>query len=333
MKHHIRPGLEITTYTVPGSSIIRWTYPGLPHCTFAPASRSWHPYADSDVASVLSNISKEDLALIEARLLKYDEERRNSVRQHNTRHAMSENLNEAFSQAVFEFIPDGKPTDFWVITAWNPNGDNLEASANQELDRSLHQRLVSLGRRPFRVIGMNRDRTHVEPGWGFPTTEAEAIALGKVFQQLAVFHFTPDGIDLVDCQSASRQPLTSPWERIRDPRQHLEFVLHLGSIHSKELGSQEIAEVQEVVGTFFEGFTLIRGVGHFRKQCEDSVLIHIATRNPTKVIELAQVLRVKFHQIGIGISHRGIYQSIREWTDVDLLLETFGLAPVNRQSS
>jgi hypothetical protein len=54
-------------------------------------------------------------------------------------------------------------------------------------------------------------------------------------------------------------------------------------------------------------------------------MIHIATREPHKVLRVAHDLRCFLNQTGIGISHNGIYQRVREWTDDELILQSFGI--------
>ncbi len=34
--------------------------------------------------------------------------------------------NPAYLDTVFQYIPDGKPADFWVITACNPKGKTAD---------------------------------------------------------------------------------------------------------------------------------------------------------------------------------------------------------------
>ena len=131
---------------------------------------------------------------------------------------MKTKLNPAYHQTVFEYIPAGKPDDFWVITAYNPNGRQADPGDNTTADARLHADLEALGITPFRVTGLSPDESHSEPGWGFPSDEATALEIGRRYRQEAVFHFTAGGIDLVDCKTHDRKPLDDPAARIRDPR-------------------------------------------------------------------------------------------------------------------
>jgi hypothetical protein len=74
----------------------------------------------------------------------------------------------------------------------------------------------------------------------------------------------------------------------------------------------------------FPGFTIQRAEGCFRSRFEETLLIHIGTREPLQVIETAHNLRCFLKQEGIGLSHNGIYQRVREWSDDNLILQSFG---------
>jgi Protein of unknown function (DUF3293) len=237
-------------------------------------------------------------------------------------------MNPAYHETVFEFIPNGKTQDFWVITAYNPDGKPSDAGDNLAADSNLREEIASLGFVPFRVIGRSPDSSHAEPGWGFPCDEATALEIGKRYRQEAVFHFTAGRIDLVDCESGSHESLGNPSSRILDPRDVLYFTLSVGSpADSGEFGERDHVEIRERIGALFPGFTIQRAEGCFESRFEETLLIHIATREPQKVLTLAHDLRCFLNQIGIGITHNGIQQRVREWTDDDLILASFGISP------
>ena len=131
---------------------------------------------------------------------------------------MKTKLNPAYHQTVFEYFHASKPDDFWVITAYNPNGRPADPGENIAADARLHADIEALGITPFRVTGLSPDESHAEPGWGFPSDEVTPLKIGRRYQQEAVFHFTAGGIDLVDCMTHDREPLEDPAARIRDPR-------------------------------------------------------------------------------------------------------------------
>lgn len=237
---------------------------------------------------------------------------------------MKPDLNPAYHKTVFEYIPTGKPTDFWVITAYNPDGKDTDQGTNAAADTRLHEDMTARGIALFRIIGMSPDQTHAEPGWGVSCDKATALELGRSHRQEAVFHFHVCGIDLVDCESGENQPLDETAERILDPRNIRHFILFVGSPPGSDVISpREYEEIRSRTGASFPGFTIQKGEGCFRS--EETLVIHIASRETAKVIELAHELRLLLKQTGIGISHNGIYQRAREWSDDSLILESFCL--------
>ena len=75
----------------------------------------------------------------------------------------------------------------------------------------------------------------------------------------------------------------------------------------------------------FPSFTITEAEGYFRSEAEDALLISVATDTPSKVLELAGDLRQHFAQEGVGVSHNGIYQRLRDWSDPDFLLRAWGI--------
>ena len=236
-------------------------------------------------------------------------------------------MNPAYHKPVFEYIPTEKPADFWVITAYNPDGKTTDAGDNISADSNLREEILSLGFVPFRVIGRSPDSSHAEPGWGFPCDEATALETGRRYSQEAVFHFTTGRIDLVDCESGESQPLDEPAGRILDPRENRHFTLFVGSPPDRGgISPIEYEEIRTCVGTSFPSFTLQNSGGNFQSDRQEALMIHIASHEPSKVIELAHQLRLILKQTDIGISHNGIYQRAHEWSDTSLILESFGIA-------
>ena len=235
-------------------------------------------------------------------------------------------MNSAYQDTVFECILDNKPTAFWVITAYNPDGKDADPGDNIAADKRLRAEFEKLEISFFRIIGMSPNQNHAEPGWGFPCDETTALEIGRRYRQEAVFHFSAGRIDLVDCKTGECQPLDNPASRILDPREVKHFTLFVGSPAARgKLDPLEYTGICTRVGALFPGFTVQRSEGCFRSRFEDSLLIHIATREPHKVIVLAHDLRCFLNQDGIGISHNGVYQRIRDWSDEELILEVFGL--------
>lgn len=126
-------------------------------------------------------------------------------------------LHPAYREAVFDFDPAGKPGDFWVITACNPDGRTVDPAENRAADERLRRELAARGFETFRVTGMSADASHAEPGWGIPCDEAKALEIGRHYRQEAVFHFHGGRIDLVDCRDGSREDVDEIRNRMRGP--------------------------------------------------------------------------------------------------------------------
>ena len=232
-------------------------------------------------------------------------------------------MDHLFQSTYFHFIPDGKSEDFWVITACNPDGNKASAGDNLAADQSLKRELDRLGLKAFRITGTSPDETHAEPGWGIQCDQKTALKLAKQYRQLAVFHFRDGKIDLVNTKSVKRDPLDEPSARIRDPRGLRQFTLWIGSPNGGRLDPLQYAGVCTRAGAVSDDFTIQKAEGCYRSRFEDYLLLHVAIREPRKVIELGHSLRCFLSQKGIGISHNGIYQRLHEWSDDELILEAF----------
>lgn len=230
----------------------------------------------------------------------------------------------AYLDTVFRYIPDGKPADFWVITAWNPKSRTATPGANQEANQRLLDHLNEHEIPCFRVIGHSRDESHAEPGWGIVCDEKTALKLGRKFKQEALFGFHDGKIDWVDCKTGKRKPLDNPGSRLPDPQSLRHFTLIAGS--PCEAGRYDPLVHTGVctrVGAFFDDFVIERAERCSRSRFEEVLLIHIATREPPKALEAAHSLRCFLNRDSIGISHNGVHQRLRDWTDDELLLEAF----------
>lgn len=126
-------------------------------------------------------------------------------------------LKSEYHDVVFHFNPGEAPAEFWVITAWNPNGENRPEADNKFADEELRRVLLDRGLNFFRITGSSPDESHAEPGWGIVTDETTALNLGRRFRQEAVFHFSATGIYLVNCANCERTALLKP--KIRIPAQ------------------------------------------------------------------------------------------------------------------
>jgi len=123
-------------------------------------------------------------------------------------------INQLFLQTRFRSESSDFPAEFWLVTAYNPNGIDFSDELNRAADFRLFQELDKHGQKPIRITGVSPDELHSEVGWGAIIDETAALKLGRQFQQLAVFHFLPARIDLVDCRDATRITLGARADRI-----------------------------------------------------------------------------------------------------------------------
>ena len=68
-----------------------------------------------------------------------------------------------------------------------------------------------------------------------------------------------------------------------------------------------VTTVVTLVSERFPSFTVTDGIGFFRGEREKVLLVHIASRTPQEVAEVAGLIRVALKQEGVGIGYRGRY--------------------------
>ena len=106
-------------------------------------------------------------------------------------------LPREFLQVRFRCALADVPPEFRVVTAWNPEGEATDDSANHEADEHLRHELERLELEHFRVVGGNSDFSHAEPGYGIVCNRAEAVILARRFRQLALFEVLGGRVYLV----------------------------------------------------------------------------------------------------------------------------------------
>ena len=111
-------------------------------------------------------------------------------------------MREAFMNARFraEEPEGGWPEEFGVVTACNPMGNMISAAENGERTERLELALLEEGRLIFPVTGFDRKSNHEEVGFGVVCGKKEILALGRVWDQLAVFHVKAGRVWLLSCE-------------------------------------------------------------------------------------------------------------------------------------
>jgi hypothetical protein len=88
----------------------------------------------------------------------------------------------------------------YVITAWNPRSQRLDAKANNERNLQLASIFESRNIPKFHAVGHAMDESWHEDGFAISEISIEEIKiLGAYFEQNAIFEVTQSGISVIDC--------------------------------------------------------------------------------------------------------------------------------------
>ncbi len=122
---------------------------------------------------------------------------------------MTPGQREQFKQAVFRWapLPLDWPTEFAIITAYDPDGLPTKGELNLAADLALEADLRAAGYRLHRVTGGSADGLHQEPGWAVPIGLPGAVEFGRRYRQVAVFAVRAGRLALVDCEDGSIEDL------------------------------------------------------------------------------------------------------------------------------
>lgn len=234
-------------------------------------------------------------------------------------------MNSECESPVFHYIPEGKPSEFWIVTAWKSGGTGTSVAENKARDSELRQILQARNLQHFRVITTSADENRGEPSWGIVSDEGTATALGRQFSQASVFHIQMDAGFRICCRSFASTPLSGLEALVRDPRDVRLFTISVGAPVGGKFGDEDLQCIHKAIQSLFPGYSIRRADGCFENQFEEVLLIDIGTREYLRVLRLADELRIILKQKGVGITCNGIYQRVREWTDDGLILDSFGL--------
>ncbi|MCB9525161.1 MAG: DUF3293 domain-containing protein [Myxococcales bacterium] len=112
-----------------------------------------------------------------------------------------------YRQTWFTSAP-GRPARFAVVTAHNPRGRRVGAAENARLDQVLRR---ALRHRHWPIDAGSRDGAWREASHGVECALAEALALGRRFDQVAVFWVDGDAVWIVACAPGGGRHLAAPW--------------------------------------------------------------------------------------------------------------------------
>ncbi len=121
-----------------------------------------------------------------------------------------------FRQAVFRFdpLPADWPTEFAIITAYDPDGCPTTPERNLAADQALAEELRAAGYRLHRITGGSADGVHLEPGWGVPIGLPGAVEFGRRYRQVAVFCVRGREVSLVACADGSAEVMPRPFQAV-----------------------------------------------------------------------------------------------------------------------
>ena len=125
-------------------------------------------------------------------------------------------MNPHYSTTVFraETPVHGWPSAFAIITACDPNGVTTDEVSNRAHDGRLASLLRERSLRHWRATGGSPDFSHAEPGYAVETSFQDALQIGRLFEQEAIFWIENDELILVDCRTEATHRLGSWRNRI-----------------------------------------------------------------------------------------------------------------------
>lgn len=92
-------------------------------------------------------------------------------------------------------------TDFYMITAANPFSKLLTDDDNRIRNQELYSLLIKDYQEILTGIGKDSTSTWAEEGWVVRGGEEEKlILLAKKYEQNAIFKFTQEGREIIDCR-------------------------------------------------------------------------------------------------------------------------------------
>ena len=119
-----------------------------------------------------------------------------------------------YLQAIFiakDLPVGGWPEKFAVVTACNPMSSG-ERGGDSTATIRLRKLISRNGHKRYRVTGASPDWSHQEAGFAvWNLTLEEAVAIGREFQQRAVFWVEGGRIDVVSCENGERK-FVGLWE-------------------------------------------------------------------------------------------------------------------------
>lgn len=102
---------------------------------------------------------------------------------------------------------------FAIVTPDNPDGEVVSPEANEQRCQDFEAQLESRGHRVIRLEAGSQDFSHKETSFAVEVTLANAIELGREFQQVAIFWIDSGELFLVDCETTEQERVATWAER------------------------------------------------------------------------------------------------------------------------
>ena len=99
------------------------------------------------------------------------------------------------------------PSEFVIVTAFNPEGRVCADGLNQSYDAKLAATIETNSLSSWRVVGGSRDFAHAEQGYAIETDLETGIKLGVQFRQVAIFRVKQGKLHLVVCATRQQTPM------------------------------------------------------------------------------------------------------------------------------
>lgn len=96
---------------------------------------------------------------------------------------------------------DQFPTNFAILTACNPMDKMLSQDENLIRNMQLLEILNSNGHYSEKITGSSRDLSHQEPSLITDISRGEALKLGSMFEQRAIFWVAKDFLEIIECST------------------------------------------------------------------------------------------------------------------------------------
>lgn len=132
---------------------------------------------------------------------------------------MNPDLKNEFRHVRFLCDQSPVPPAFFIVTACNPEGKQVDDDANRKAAERLEEEVGRLGYESFAVTGGNKDFSHAEPGLGICCSRPVALDLARRFRQLAIFEVRNGRVSLISASGeTSAEEDVGLWEDLLCPR-------------------------------------------------------------------------------------------------------------------